>query len=152
MLSFSECLVPVYVLFIYTISISFIFFSKEELSLIANRCTASTSKWFLKRKDMLESEFFISVNYSFSVIQIAAVSTWQVVLMYIYMGVLVYWPLSVKCVFVCMCVFVCVISNQSTSKKPYYVSVLSKPDTLFHKTHSKVLLVLRYKGLTCIDP
>ena len=32
--------------------------------------------------------------------------------MYIYVGVSVYWPLSV---------FVCVLSNQSTSKKPQYV-------------------------------
>ena len=41
------------------------------------------------------------------------------------MGVSVYWPLSVLCVFVCL-VCVCVRSNQSTSKKPYYVSDLSK--------------------------
>ena len=36
------------------------------------------------------------------------------VLIYIYMGVLVYWPLSVMdvLVFVCVCVFVRVVSNQ----------------------------------------
>ena len=50
-------------------------------------------------------------------------------------GVLVYWPLSVLCVFVC----VCVISNQDTSKK-HSVSDLSKSDALLHKTHIKVLL------------
>ena len=33
-------------------------------------------------------------------------------LIYIYIGVLVYYPLYILCVFVC----VCVISNQSTSK------------------------------------
>ena len=46
------------------------------------------------------------------------------------MGLRVYWPLSVLCVFVCVCVSVClcmfVRSNQSTSKKPHYVSDLSK--------------------------
>ena len=43
--------------------------------------------------------------------------------MYIYMGVLVYQPLCV--LYVCVCV--CVISNQSTSKKPH-VSDLNKLD------------------------
>ena len=44
------------------------------------------------------------------------------------MGVSVYWPMSVLCAFVCVCVSVCVCvrSNQSTSKKPHYVSDLSK--------------------------
>ena len=51
----------------------------------------------------------------------------------------------------CVSFRVCVISNQSTSKKTY-VSDLSKLDTLLHKTHRKVLLVLRYQGLTCVDP
>ena len=68
-------------------------------------------------------------------------------LIHIYMGVSLYWPLSVFCVFVCLCL--CVISNQSTSKKPYVLD-LSKHDALLHKTHSKVLLVLRYQGLTQI--
>ena len=66
------------------------------------------------------------------------------------MGVSVAWPLSVLWVFVCVCV--CVISNQSTSKNPYYVSNHSKLDTLLHKTHIKVLLVLRYQGSTCVGP
>ena len=43
----------------------------------------------------------------------------------------------------CVCVFVCVISNQNTSKKPHYVSDLSKLDALLHKTQTNVLLVLR---------
>ena len=47
------------------------------------------------------------------------------------MGVSVYWPLSV--------LYMCVISNQSTSKKPHHVSDLSKLDTLLHKTRFKVL-------------
>ena len=44
----------------------------------------------------------------------------------------------------CVCVFVCVISNQSTSKKSHCVSDLSsKLDALLHKTQTKVFLVLR---------
>ena len=49
-------------------------------------------------------------------------------------------------------VCVCVISNQGISKKPYYISVLSKLHALLHKTHIKVLLVLWYQDLTYIDP
>ena len=67
------------------------------------------------------------------------------------MGVEVYWPLSMLCVCVCVrvCVCVCVISNESTSKKPH-VSDFNKLDALLHKTHIKVLLVLRYQGSTCV--
>ena len=53
-------------------------------------------------------------------------------LIYIDMVVSVYWPLSVLCVFARVCVYVCVISNQSTSIKPCYVSDPSKLDTFFH--------------------
>ena len=53
---------------------------------------------------------------------------------------------------VSLCVYVCVISNQSTSKKPYYVLDLSKRDAMLHKTHIEVVLELRYQGSTCIDP
>ena len=54
--------------------------------------------------------------------------------------------LATECA-VCVYVFVCVISNQSTCKKPHYLSDLSKLDTLLHKTHIKILLELRYQGL-----
>ena len=37
-----------------------------------------------------------------------------------------------------MCVCKCVIPNQITSKKPHYMSELSKPYALLHKTHIKV--------------
>ena len=94
----------------------------------------------MKRKEILESTFLISVNYSFSVIKIAAVST-SGVNIYLH-GVSVYWPLSV------LCVFVCVISNQSTNRKTHHVSDLSKLDTLLHKTHMKVFLAPRYQGST----
>ena len=57
----------------------------------------------------------------------------------------VYWSVSV------LCVCVCVISNQSTSKKPNYVPDLKKRDTLLDKIHNKVLLVLRYKCSKCAD-
>ena len=48
--------------------------------------------------------------------------------MYIYIRVSVNWPLSRMFVFVS----VSVISNQSTSRKPNYVSDLSKLDTFSH--------------------
>ena len=72
----------------------------------------------MKRKDVVESKFSISVNYSFSVIKIAVMRTYQVC-KYMFIWVLVYWTLSVPSVCVCVCVCVCVreISNQSTSKK-----------------------------------
>ena len=70
------------------------------------------------------------------------------------MGVSLYCHLSVLCVLVGLCVFVRVVSNQSNSKKTHYVSDLSKINAFKHKiqAHSKVLLVLRYGGFTCVDP
>ena len=63
----------------------------------------------------------------------------------------VYWP-GVCCVslYVCLCVFVCVISNQSSSEK-LHVSDLSKIDSLLNQTHIKVVLIRKYQGLTCAD-
>ena len=52
---------------------------------------------------------------------------------------------------VCVCVCVCVMLNQSTSKKPHYVPDFRKLGALLHKTHIKVLLVLRYQDWTCVD-
>ena len=72
----------------------------------------------------------------------------KMVLIYIYMGVPVYWC---ECA-VYLCVYVCVISNESASKRPHYVSDLGKSDALLHRTHIKVVLVLRYQGSTFIDP
>ena len=59
---------------------------------------------------------------------------------------------KVRCMSLCASVYMCVISNQSTSKKPHYVSDLSKLDALLHNTHIKVLLVQSYQGTTCVDP
>ena len=46
------------------------------------------------------------------------------------------------CVYVCVYVCVCVISNQSTSKTPHYVSDLSKCYALLHRPYIKVVLPL----------
>ena len=48
------------------------------------------------------------------------------------MAVSIFWPLRVPCKFVCMCICVYVILNQSTRKKPH-VSDLGKLDILLHK-------------------
>ena len=62
------------------------------------------------------------------------------------MGVSIYLSLCVLCL--CLSLPVCVILDQNTSKKIHYVSDPSKLDTLLHKTHNKVLLVLRHQGFT----
>ena len=59
------------------------------------------------------------------------------------MDVLAYWPLSVLLVFVWY---------QISTSKNKHLSDLSKLDTLLHKIHIKILLVLKYQGLTCLDP
>ena len=64
------------------------------------------------------------------------------------MGVSVYWPLSVLCVCVSLCVCACArvcVWYQIRVPVKNHVSDLSKLDALLHKTHIKVLLVLRYK-------
>ena len=82
----------------------------------------------------MESKFLISVNYSFIVIKIAAVSSVNIDLCEC-LSLLDSDCGMCACVCVCVCVYVCVISNQSTSRKPHYVSDLSKLDVLLHKTH-----------------
>ena len=52
----------------------------------------------------------------------------------------------------CVSLYMCVTLSQSTSRKPHYVSDLSKLDTLLHKAHSMGLLVLWYQGSTYVDP
>ena len=59
----------------------------------------------------LETKFLISVSGSFNLIQIAGVSTKQVVLIYI--SVAIYWSLGVLCVYL----FVCVMSNHKILHK-----------------------------------
>ena len=59
------------------------------------------------------------------------------------MGALVYCSLSVLCTFVS-------VRYQIRVPVKNHNMCLSKLDTLMHKTHIKVLLVLRYKGSTCM--
>ena len=127
------------------------------LSLIAsNQLIHDFCKWviFEEKRYCGNKIFDNSENfwYPFHVIQIAAASTWQMVLIYIYMGGSVYWPMSVLCVFVCVRVFVCVWYQIRVPAGNHIVSDLSKLDALLYKTHTKVLMVLRFQGLTCIEP
>ena len=72
----------------------------------------------LKNKGTVEINFLISANYSFNVIHIAAVSTYLLVWIYIF----IYGCVSLlppECA-VCLCFCICLISNKNTSKKPYY--------------------------------
>ena len=120
-------------------------------SLIAsNQLIYDFCKWVIfEEKRQISKE---NVWYQWKCL-IAPVTTRQIVLIYIYMDVSVYWPMCVLCVFVHMCVFVCVCDTKSEYQpKPHYVSDLSKPDASLYKIHTKVLLVLRFQGLTCIDP
>ena len=94
----------------------------------------------------------MSLNYLFNVIKISSVITGGV---NIYIFIWVCKSMVPRCA-VSPCVYgggrwVCVLSNKSTSKKPLYVSGLSKLDTLLYKTHIKVL-VLRCQGSTFVNP
>ena len=107
---------------IYTIFISVPCVSWKDLNLTeSNQQVCDFYKWavFLNQGHCgtLQRKFLISANYSFIVIQTAAVSTLQVVLIYIYMSESGYWVLLVPHGFVC----VCLISNRSTSKKPCHL-------------------------------
>ena len=62
----------------------------------------ATSESFSKSKDNMKSKFLVAANYPLTIIHIAAVSTYLVVLTSIYMGMSVYCP---DCT-VCLCVFV----------------------------------------------
>ena len=88
------------VLFIYTISLSIICVSQAEPGLIASSNQQIYD--FVKKNTLWKVNF--NIRELVCVIQIPAVSICQVMLMYIYMGVSVYWPLSVLYIFVCICV------------------------------------------------
>ena len=51
---------------------------------------------------------------------------------------------------ICLCVHLCVLSKQSTSKTRHHCEAFSERDTLLHKTHSKTFLVRRRYGLNNI--
>ena len=136
------------VLSLYTpFPLVFFAFHRKNLVLL-NLILRYTSDYCLKIKDIVKSKFLILANFSFSVTQIAAVSTQQVLVIHIHMNVLVYWSPRQLCAFVCVS---CVLSNQSNNQKPHWVSDHSKLDTFWHKTHSYILLILRYQGSTCVD-
>ena len=108
-----------------------------------NRYMTFTREQFLKRKDIKERKFLISVNYS--VIKCNKGSCCEPITgcvnIYLYGCVSLLVP---ECA-VCVPVFLCVISNQGTSKKPHYLSDLCKLNTFLHKTHIKLFLVLKYQ-------
>ena len=75
---------------------------------LVNRYMTFTSELFLKRKDIVEIKFLISLNYSF--IHLSGGAN-----IYLYGCVSLLAPEST------LRVCVCVISNQSASKKPHYL-------------------------------
>ena len=92
----------------------------------------------MNKKYILESKFLISSNYLFNVITDSCSEHITVGLnIYLFGCVSLLAPECAECG--CLWVFVCVISNESTSKKPHYLSDLSKPVTLLLKTHIKIL-------------
>ena len=101
----------------------------------------STRQCFLKSKYIFESNFLILFFKSF--IQCYAHSWCGHIIggvsIYLYECV----SLLVRACVVCLCLRVCVISNQTTSKKPHYVSDLSKVDILLHKQGPSVTKVPR---------
>ena len=100
----------------------------------------------MKRKDLLESTFYISVNHSFSIIQIADSCCQHPTGggdIYLYECVSLLTPEYP----VSLCVYQTEYQHKTT-----YVSDLNKLEALLHKIHSKVLLVKRYKGSACVDP
>ena len=72
----------------------------------------------MKRKDIVESKFLISVNCYDQI----TVGTY----LYGCVSLLAQECTVCLCMFVCVCVCVCVRSNKSSGKKPHYVSDLSK--------------------------
>ena len=98
-----QCYLPltvwcVCVLFIYTISISIIWDSQEELKFYYNRC--HFLKWIIFEKKRNCGKWIFDITELLNLMQIAVMRAQQMVLIYLYIGVSVFWPLSVMCVFV----------------------------------------------------
>ena len=131
-LSLSVCYLCMWMLFIYTISISIICVSQEEHSLIASnlqiydlyKCIIFEKKRHCGKYIFYISELLIQRRKDSCCEPITGAAK-----IYLYGCVIL---LPSECV-VCLCV--CAISNQSTSKKPH-VSDLGKLDVLLHKTHA----------------
>ena len=80
-------------------------------------------------RPVVQGKSLISVSYSFSVIQIVAVSTQQVMLIYSSLCVSVYLSHCAVCVSVCVCARAC---------EPYHLcEISSEINTLLHKPYSK---------------
>ena len=62
-------------------------------------------------------------------------------------AVSVHWPVCTMC----LCLSMCDIKLEYKQKAKSYVRP-QQIDALLHKTHRKVHAVLRYQGLTCVDP
>ena len=150
MLSFWVFSVRVCVLFIYIILMSFACVWREELILIeSNQHIYDFNKRLNFKKQIHSRKLFFDISELFiycnthscceHIIGGVKIDLYECVSL-----------LTPECA-VCLCLCVCVISNQSTSKKLHYVSDLGKLDTLLNKTQSKVLLVQRYQGSTCVD-
>ena len=80
--------------------------------------------------------------------QVAAVCTQQVVLIYIYIYMCVSLVVPMCPVSVCACD----IKSEYKQKQCQLRQTFSKFDSLLYKTHSKVLMVLRYQGSTSLGP
>ena len=151
MLSFSEWCVCVCVLFIYTISISINCVSREQPSLIPYSIL-STDIWLLQVNNFYKEKTLRKVF--FNITELSIQCNKDSCCEYITGGVNIYLFGCVSLIMALECaVRVCVrvISNQSTNKKQHCVWDLCKLDALLHKAHIKVLLVLRYHDLTCVD-
>ena len=149
MLSLSECLMCMSFVYLHHEYQYYLCFTRKTSSY----CIWSTDIWLLQvgnfwKKIILQEVIFL---YQW-IIQCNKDSgserTIDGVNIYLYGCVSILPPECTVCVCVCSCV--CNIKSD-TSKKPYYVSDLSKLDALLHKTH-KVLLLQRYQGLTCANP
>ena len=94
----------------------------------------------MNKKYILESKFLISGNYLFNVIKDSCSEHITVGSnIYLFGCVSLLAPECAECI--CLCVFVCVVSNESTSKKPHYLPDVNKLDTLLLKTHIKILML-----------
>ena len=115
-------------MFIYTVSISILCVSWEELSLTGRNQQICDFYKFLKSKDIVDickvnfdiNNLFIQCNINSSCKHITS-------------DVNTYLYVCVKQCICCVSLCICVISNGSTCKKPDYVSDLGKLDTLLHK-------------------
>ena len=141
--------VLVCVLFIYTISITTICVSQEEPSLI----TSNQQMNNLQVNNFWKEKTLWKVNFWYHwIIHLIIACNKGSCCEHITGGanIYLYGCVSLMASECAVCVYVCVISNQSTSKKPHK-SDLSKIGACLPKSHIKFLLVLTCLGSTCED-